>query len=97
MEMAAKTWGSGEWWKKSQGCGSAWEAITYDPKMNRVYFGVDGPAPWNPAARSSDAGDELASRRDTRLPAGSLHANFRVRIASNSQQANKKAGPDLLQ
>lgn len=59
MEVAAKTWGSGEWWKKSQGCGSAWEAITYDPKMNLVYFGVDGPAPWNPAARSSDAGDEL--------------------------------------
>lgn len=59
MKMAAKTWGSGEWWKKSQGCGSAWEGITYDPQTNLVYFGVDGPAPWNPVARSSDAGDEL--------------------------------------
>ncbi len=25
MEMAAKTWGNGEWWKKAVGCGSAWD------------------------------------------------------------------------
>jgi PQQ-dependent dehydrogenase (methanol/ethanol family) len=59
MEMAAKTWGSGEWWKKATGCGSAWDAITYDAKTNLVYFGVDGPAPWNPRERAADAGDEL--------------------------------------
>ena len=59
MEMAAKTWGSGEWWKKAVGCGSAWDAITYDPKTNLVYFGVDGPTPWNPKERAADAGDEL--------------------------------------
>jgi PQQ-dependent dehydrogenase (methanol/ethanol family) len=59
MEMASKTWGGGEWWKKSSGCGSAWDAITYDPKTNLVYFGVDGPSPFNPAQRAPDAGDEL--------------------------------------
>ena len=59
MEMAAKTWGTGEWWKKATGCGSAWDAITYDPKTNLVYFGVDGPTPWNPKDRAADAGDEL--------------------------------------
>ena len=59
MEMAAKTWGTGEWWKKAVGCGSAWDAITYDPKTNLVYFGVDGPTPWNPKDRAADAGDEL--------------------------------------
>jgi PQQ-dependent dehydrogenase (methanol/ethanol family) len=59
MEMAAKTWGSGEWWKKATGCGSAWDAITFDPKTNLLYFGVDGPTPWNPTDRAADAGDEL--------------------------------------
>ena len=59
LAMAAKTWGSGEWWKKSTGCGSAWDAITYDPKTNLVIFGTDGPSPFNPAQRSPDAGDEL--------------------------------------
>ena len=59
MEMAAKTWGTGEWWKKAVGCGSPWDAITYDAKTNLLYFGVDGPTPWNPKERAADAGDEL--------------------------------------
>src|SRR5579859_5200342 len=59
MAMAASTWGSGKWWDHRTGCGSAWDAITYDPKTNLVYFGTDGASPFNPAARSPDAGDEL--------------------------------------
>lgn len=58
MEMAAKTWGK-EYWKKPWGCGSAWDAITYDPVLNQVYVGTDGPAPWNPQDRAEGHGDEL--------------------------------------
>jgi PQQ-dependent dehydrogenase (methanol/ethanol family) len=58
LEVAAKTWGT-DWYKKSHGCGSVWEAITYDQQLNRVYLGVDGPSPWNPSMRAADAGDEL--------------------------------------
>lgn len=59
QEMASKTWGSGEWWKKSSGCGSTWDAITYDPVTRLVFVGTDGPSPIAPTQRSSDAGDEL--------------------------------------
>lgn len=58
LEMAATTWGT-DWYDKSHGCGSVWEAITYDEKLNQLYIGVDGPSPWNPAMRADDAGDEL--------------------------------------
>jgi quinohemoprotein ethanol dehydrogenase len=40
-------------WKKAGG-GSTWEGITYDPVLQRVYFGVDGPSPWNAATRRGD-------------------------------------------
>jgi len=58
LEMAATTWGT-DWYKKSHGCGSVWDAITYDEKLGLLYVGTAGPAPWNPRARASDAGDEL--------------------------------------
>jgi len=58
LAAAAKTWGT-DWYQKSHGCGSVWEAITYDKQLNRVYIGTDGPSPWNPAMRAADAGDEL--------------------------------------
>lgn len=58
LEMAAKTWGT-DWYEKSRGCGSVWEAITYDEQLDQLYIGVDGPSPWNPALRAADAGDEL--------------------------------------
>jgi quinohemoprotein ethanol dehydrogenase len=57
MEMASKTWGE-EYWKKTGG-GSAWDAITYDPVLNLVYIGVDGPSPMSPLARGKRRGDEL--------------------------------------
>ncbi len=57
-DMAAKTWGTG-WYEKSHGCGSAWDAMTYDPKLNLLYIGVGGPSPFDPSKRAADAGDEL--------------------------------------
>jgi PQQ-dependent dehydrogenase (methanol/ethanol family) len=52
-QIAAPTWEGDQWWK-SAGGGSTWEGITYDPLLNRVYFGVDGPSPWNASKRRGD-------------------------------------------
>ncbi len=57
-EMAAKTWGTG-WFAKTKGCGSVWDAMVYDSKLDRLYIGTGGPAPFSPTTRASDAGDEL--------------------------------------
>lgn len=57
-EMAAKTWGA-DWHSTTRGCGSVWDAITYDPVLEQVYIGVGGPAPLVPAQRGANAGDEL--------------------------------------
>ena len=56
MAMAAKTWGR-DWWKKIAG-GSVWDAITYDSKLNLLYFGTDGAQPQNPLERGIPHGDE---------------------------------------
>lgn len=57
MERAAKTW-TGEWWKLGGG-GQAWNAMTYDPKYNRVYIGTGNGSPWNRKVRSPGGGDNL--------------------------------------
>ncbi len=57
MEMAAKTW-TGDWWKFGGG-GTAWHAMAYDPKYNRVYIGTGNGAPWNQKIRSPGGGDNL--------------------------------------
>jgi quinohemoprotein ethanol dehydrogenase len=57
MEMAAKTWG-GEWWKEGGG-GTVWDAISYDPQLNLVYFGVGNGLEWPRGRRSADKGDNL--------------------------------------
>ena len=57
MEMAAKTW-TGEWWKYGGG-GTAWNALTYDPELNRVYIGTGNGGPWNRKLRSPGGGDNL--------------------------------------
>jgi len=57
MEMAAKTW-HGEWWKLGGG-GTVWDAISYDPKLNLVYFGVGNGIEWDRGYRSADKGDNL--------------------------------------
>ena len=56
-ERAAKTWGT-NWYAKTKGCGSVWDAMVYDAKLNRLYIGTGGPAPFSPSSRAHDAGDE---------------------------------------
>jgi quinohemoprotein ethanol dehydrogenase len=57
MEMAAKTW-TGEWWKNGGG-GTIWNAITYDPELNRVYLGTGNGQPHEWKVRSPGGGDNL--------------------------------------
>lgn len=66
--MAAKTWGS-DWRSKTLGCGSVWDAMTYDRETGLLYLGVGGPAPFAPNLRSADAGDELFSNSIVALDA----------------------------
>lgn len=58
MRKAAATWGT-NWYGKTHGCGSVWEAMTYDAQTGMLYIGVAGPSPWDPSMRAADAGDEL--------------------------------------
>lgn len=57
MEMAAKTW-SGQWWKYGGG-GTVWNAMTYDPELNRLYIGTGNGGPWNWKIRNPKGGDAL--------------------------------------
>jgi len=57
MARAAKTW-SGEWWKLGGG-GPVWDAISYDPKLNLLYFGTGNGVQWARSARSAGKGDNL--------------------------------------
>ena len=57
MARAAKSW-SGQWWKLGGG-GTVWDAITYDPQTDLLYFGTANAEPWNPGFRSPDGGDNL--------------------------------------
>src|ERR1700730_962429 len=57
MARAAKTW-SGEWWKLGGG-GPVWDAISYDPQLNLLYFGVGNGTQWARSARSAGKGDNL--------------------------------------
>ncbi len=57
MEMAAKTW-TGNWWTFGGG-GSPWDAMSYDPDSNLLYFGTGNGLPWDEKARSPGGGDNL--------------------------------------
>jgi len=57
MEMAAKTW-TGEYWAAGGG-GTAWDSMTYDPKLDLLYVGVGNGSPWNQSIRSPEGGDNL--------------------------------------
>jgi quinohemoprotein ethanol dehydrogenase len=57
MAMAAKTW-KGDWWVHGGG-GTAWNAFSYDSKLNIIYIGVGNGYPYNQALRSPGGGDNL--------------------------------------
>jgi quinohemoprotein ethanol dehydrogenase len=57
MKMAAKTW-SGDWYKLGGGA-NAWNAISYDPKLNLIYFGTGQGGPWVAKFRDPKGGDNL--------------------------------------
>ncbi len=57
MEVAAKTW-SGDWWKLGGG-GNPWNAISYDPELDLLYFGTGQGGPWVQKYRSAVGQDNL--------------------------------------
>ncbi|OCC23762.1 alcohol dehydrogenase [Croceicoccus estronivorus] len=57
MEMAAKTW-TGEWWQYGGGA-TVWNAMAYDPELDRLYIGTGNGSPWNRKIRSPGGGDNL--------------------------------------
>lgn len=59
MEMAAKTWSRDiEWWKLGGGA-NPWNAISYDPKLDLLYFGTGQAGPWVQKYRSDPGMDNL--------------------------------------
>jgi quinohemoprotein ethanol dehydrogenase len=57
LAKVTNTW-TGEWWKYGAG-GTAWNAMTYDPELDRIYIGTGNGAPWNRNVRSPGGGDNL--------------------------------------
>ena len=58
MELAAKTWKGGEWWKIGGG-GTVWNSIVYDAETDTVFLGVGNGSPWTSTIRSPGGGDNL--------------------------------------
>ncbi len=50
-DSSLKTW-KGDQWKIGGGC--TWGWISYDPKLNLVYYGSGNPSTWNPSQRPGD-------------------------------------------
>ncbi|MGH7820128.1 MAG: PQQ-binding-like beta-propeller repeat protein, partial [Candidatus Binatia bacterium] len=59
IEEAAKTWKGAEEWLKRGAGGTVWDAITYDPELNLVYFGTGNGVAWDRDVRSPGGGDNL--------------------------------------
>ena len=49
--LGVSTW-PGTLWK--QGGGTVWAWVTYDPKLNLLFYGTANPATWNPDVRPGD-------------------------------------------
>ncbi|HEX7369414.1 MAG TPA: methanol/ethanol family PQQ-dependent dehydrogenase [Rhodanobacteraceae bacterium] len=47
--LGETTWPNKQAWEI--GGGSVWGWITYDPKLNLIYYGTGNPGPWNPYQR----------------------------------------------
>jgi lanthanide-dependent methanol dehydrogenase len=51
-DLGAKTWPSDSAWKI--GGGTVWGFLSYDPKLDLLYYGTANPGPWNSDARRGD-------------------------------------------
>lgn len=58
-DFGNKTWDDKGAWTQTGGGGTAWDAITYDPDLDIVYFGIGNGSPWNRELRSPKGGDNL--------------------------------------
>jgi quinohemoprotein ethanol dehydrogenase len=58
MQLAIATWPGDIPWQWGGG-GNVWDAISYDPDLNLLYFGVGQGAPWNRYLRNPKGGDNL--------------------------------------
>ena len=63
MQAAAKTWGPGFFKQAGTpttgGGGTAWNGMTYDPELDRIYVGGGNAGPYNPQQRDPGGGDDL--------------------------------------
>ncbi len=50
-DLGVKTWPADKW---KIGGGPVWGWISYDPKLNLVYYGTGNPGPWNSNQREGD-------------------------------------------
>jgi len=50
-DLGVKTWPPNAW---KIGGGTVWGWISYDPKLNLIYYGTGNPGPWNPDQRPGD-------------------------------------------
>src|SRR3546814_10690661 len=46
-----KTWEGDQW---QIGGGTTWGWVTYDPKLDLIYYGTGNPSTWNPSQRPGD-------------------------------------------
>jgi quinohemoprotein ethanol dehydrogenase len=57
LQRAAETW-RGSYWITGTG-GTAWDGMTFDAELNRIYVGTGNAAPYNRQVRSPGGGDNL--------------------------------------
>jgi PQQ-dependent dehydrogenase (methanol/ethanol family) len=50
-DLGTRTWPGNSW---KIGGGNVWGWISYDPKLNLIYYGTANPGPWNPDQRPGD-------------------------------------------
>ena len=50
-DLGTETWPPGHW---KIGGGTVWGWITYDPKLDLIYYGTSNPGPWNHNQRPGD-------------------------------------------
>jgi PQQ-dependent dehydrogenase (methanol/ethanol family) len=51
QDLGVKTWPPDSW---RIGGGGVWGWISFDPKLNLIYYGTANPGPWNAGARAGD-------------------------------------------